>query len=774
MRQSTTWLKSMLRRTMLDDQIVDGLERAGIEIEQFISSKPIDEKVVVGLVKKVVQHPGADRLKIATVDNGREELQIVCGAPNVREGLLAPLAQIGAVLPDGDIIKAAKLRGEASQGMLCSPRELGLGDSHEGLLELPDSVKVGTPLRELYPADGIVDIKTPANRFDLLGATGLAREVAAMTDNELVLPPIARHDGPPKKAEFIADLDDAVKRFVVAELSVKPDVPTPDWMVARLAVAGIRSLGLLVDVTNYIMLETAQPLHAYDAAKVTLPFGVRRARAKEKLETLDGTDRSLYVDDLVITDGTGPIGLAGVRGGATTEITPGTSRIYLEAASFEGAAIRLAAKRHNVRTDASARFERDIPPEATEVAIRRAIALLEELAEAKFVQYDDKKQQSSKERTLKLSLEQTRKILGFEIAAKTVVDALGRLGIEAESAKNTITATLPWWRPDLKEAEDLIEEIVRVVGYDAVPSSLPVWRPKTIEFDRTRPMLSRLRELLSGAGLFEVMTYSFVSAEQLAMMRLSPDEHLALKNPLSSEQAYLRTSLLASHLAVLERNRTFDKTLELYELSAVFEPRGAGEQPNEPMKLGIMAGRTADSYRRVKGLVDAVAREFNLELVITPSEAGHPYAPGRAAEIWLKKSLIGVIGQLDPALVRSHKLGGEVAYAEIDVAAVLAAASPRQFKAGSRFPAVQRDIAVVIPTEVTWQAVMDALAKLDHVAFTYMSDYAGTGVPGGHKSLAFHVELSHDDRTPTDAEADDLEAKIRSILHRTLGAQERA
>ena len=754
---------------MLDSDIVAALERAGVEIEQYSSSKPVDKNIVAALVKNVIQHPGADRLKIATVYDGREELVIVCGAPNVREGLLTPLARVGALLPDGTAIAEAKLRGEVSHGMLCSSRELGLGPDHDGLLELPDTTEPGTLLCDLYPADGFVDVKTPANRFDLLGAIGLAREIAAMTDTPLPLPPTHELVGV-TKPELVGKIGEGSRRFVVAELEVTGNGHSPDWLVARLAVAGMRSLGLLVDITNYVMLETAQPLHAYDAARVHLPLGVAVAADGDVVQTLDGAKRSLVAGDLVVTDADGIVGLAGVRGGAATEITASTKHIYLEAATFDGALIRRAAKRHNLRTDASARFERGLAPEAAWLAVERAVYLLEQLGGAKLIGWAEVSKSEPAPRRVTLSAAHASRILGIRITPAKLAATLSRLEIEAKNTSKDVIVVPPWWRPDIKEPEDLIEEAVRVIGYDVIPSTLPVWRPRVMQFDYTRPQLSKIRTVLSGAGLFEVMTYSFVSAQQLADVGLSPEQHLKLRNPLSIEQAYLRTMLLSSHLAVASRNRMYAKAMSFYELSNVFLPRQAGEQPDEPMQLGIMTVRPDNSYRHLKGLLDDLCQALNVVCELEPATIDGPWAKTRSARIKLGEIAIGTIGQLDPGLVTSHKLDGEASYLELAVGPLLAASVPVQAAARSRFPGVRRDLTVIVADTVMWQAVAETLAEVPDVRVSFGSDYVGGNIPAGHKSLSLRMAITYTDHTPTDAEAADLEAKVRSILRRSFAA----
>jgi phenylalanyl-tRNA synthetase beta chain len=780
MRVSSAWIKKWLCRTMLNDrQMVEALEQAGIEIEQVIFSTEIDKRVVVALVKKVVQHPGADRLRLVEVEIGAANYNIVCGAPNVREGLKVALAQIGTVLPSGDKIQKAKLRGEVSEGMICSEFELGLGNDHNGIMELSSDLEPGTPLCDIYPGDAVIDVKTPANRWDVQSITGLAREIAGMTSAELVplSPPAVKFSG----AGDVLAAKPAARRYSLARLTVRQPAHSPREVVSGLRAAGVRSIGPVVDITNYVMLETGQPLHAFDAAKVTLPVSVRSAKAGETLETLDGVNRKLSPADLVIADAKGPIALAGLMGGKATEVTAETSEILLESAVFDGAAVRKMAQRQGLRTEASARFERNIPVALPPIGLGRAVELLGETAEAELVEAYEAPFDAEASWGIALPLPRLNQLLGFGISYKEAVAALEKLGIEPKSESvgkmhKSADADLvidvpkvPWWRPDLREGEDLVEEIVRVVGYDKVPSTIPAWRPRKIEFDRLRAVRRRVRDILWAAGAFEVMTYSFVSAAQLEDLDLPHDQHLKLKNPLSTEQAYLRSALLPSHLATIERNRTYAKAVKFYEISKVFLKRAAGEQPDEPLRLAVTVLEPAGGYAVAKGVLDALAADLNLDLAVRP--AGHAtFAPGRYGEIWLGETKLGGIGQIHPARAAAIKLDGDLAYFELDLTPLMEQAATRRYAPQSAFPTTTRDVALLVPYDVTWRAVRDATADWN-VAF--VSDYFGKELPEGMKGMTIRLTLALPDRTPTEAQAAELEQSVVARLTRKLGAKPR-
>ena len=953
MKVTTSWIQSYLRRTISDREIVDSLEKAGFEVEQFSSSKALDPNIVIAKVQNVRQHPEADRLHIAEVFDGTDIFEIVCGAPNIRAGLIVPLARIGAVLPSGDEIVQAKLRGVTSNGMLCSGYELELSEDHNGLLELDAEATLGASINSLYPADGLIDMKTAANRWDALSVLGLAREVSGQTKNEIIETPITElvFDS---KSNYIDSLEPSVSRFCIAELKLGKMQKTPEWMAQRLIGAGVRTLGLIVDISNYVMLEYGQPMHAYDADKVALPFGARKMAFKEILMTLDNVERVLGTDDLVICDAKQALGLAGVMGGAHTEVIDTTKRIYLEAATFEAGIIRKTAKRHGLRSDASARFERGLPVQLAPVALARAIDLLVEYAGAKVVGAQDKLQIFPYENRIGLCTSYASKYLGIELNAKQIVETLGLLGIEARpfdivaEAKKHLNkpykwgATfkedrteafdcsyltdylysligreightslgqyevgrtvdendllpgdilfyrghdfgdkgeydleeiqskdskqqphsikghyylkdlvsggfkkiqakieglvghnglyigdgkvihaakyefvdgswaelkvprvmevsidnytqnptylgarryidnlddwisiekVPWWRTDLKLEEDLLEELARLIGYDKIPSTIPAWHPQEVQFDRRTQPERRIRQLLSGLGLYEVMTYSFVSGEQITRLGEETVDYLKLKNPLSSEQAYLRRNLATSHMGVLEQNRKVVSEVGFYEISGVFNDRG-DELPDEPIMIAVTVSAPHEAYRYVKGVWDQLSLQLGLDFQLIPFE-GSPYAMGRAVNVIVRGKAIGTMGQIAPAILRAHKLEGEVARFELDLGALLEAAKTVSYDTPSKYPAASRDITVLVPMASQWQKIGKALNNIAGVKASYGGDYYSDNLPEGYRSLTIHLELSAQDHTLEDSEVLSVMTRIEQLLNSTFKVKNR-
>jgi phenylalanyl-tRNA synthetase beta subunit len=933
MKVAVEWLQEQLSKSMSAQLMANALEAAGVELEQIISSKKLDQLVISGIVKKVVQHPGADKLKLATVGLGEYgERTLVCGAPNIRAGLRVAVALPEARLNDGSKIEPAVIRGIKSEGMICSARELGIGDDHLGVLELPEETKAGVKLCDIWPKGEILDIKTAANRSDLQSIIGLAREIAAIKNCDLKMP--ADKDWPGNREPVTVRVDAAalVPRYMVGDLVVKEDAVTPEWMKQRLVAAGMRPINVIVDVTNYVMLETGQPLHAYDATKVKLLIVVRQAKPDEKIKTLDGTDRKLTKQDLVIADASGPIAIAGIMGGVRTEVSDSTRRIILEAATFDGASVRKAARRHNLRTEASARFERRLPVQLAPIAIRRAAQLLIEVAGAQpSGGLVDQLQVWPWVQHIGVRPSRVSRLFGREIKGKTIVEHLQRLGFEAEvfdianearkhlgkpykwgasfkadgeSAfdcsylvdriyskigvlvghtalgqfekglpvhtgeltpgdvvfyegkieKSTtdhyytldenhkhvrhelkqpkkvghngifvgsgkvvmaaqysydngywvpmepggvvevpleiftenptylgarryvdglddfVSVTVPWWRPDVRIEEDILEEVARIEGYSELPATLPAWRPSSVEPDRRWPLLWSLKSALRGLGLFEVMTYSFVSGEQLKQVGLSLENHLKLKNPRSSEQEYLRNNMMPSLLAAVESNKDYGKDFGIYEVSKVFMTKGSGQLPDEPLHLALAIRQPQAAYEKVKAAVDLIAREFKVEFDFSKAELAGLH-PAKGAAVRMGKVKIGIIGEVHPDVLRAHKISGSLGYLELDWDRIAASTRDPQYQPVSRFPSVYRDLSLIVKDNVAWAAIQAVLKQADVLKVQFLSEYRGEELPNGSRAVALRLEMSELDRTLTDAEADKRSQKIVRLLESEVGVK---
>lgn len=770
MKLSTAQLNNYMGSNYTTAELTTAIENSGIELEAVYRPEPLNTKIIVGLTKKVVQHPNADKLRLVLVDVGAEHnLHIVCGAPNVTEDQYVVVATVGSILPDGTEIREARLRGELSQGMLCSEAELGLSDNHSGILVLDQEYRVGKSFCDIASSDDIVDTKSSANRSDLLSYEGIAREIAAQLDGSLNLPKVNEVQAPTgmKLVKKLPKYVPAYSTTLLELTGVGGDLTTQQLSVLR--AAGVRPISMIVDITNYIMLTTGQPLHAFDADSVKLPLEVRYAAKGETLVTLDGKTRTLADEDLVIADGNGPVALAGVMGGLGSEVTGKTKRIILESATFSPLDVRKTAQRHGIRTDASARYERGLPVELADRGRSLAIEFLTNLG-AKVVAGARLGALESPAVNIDVKPQRINDLLGIEVPPKQIIGLLSKLGFKVSGlAKLKVQA--PWWRPDIKEDADVVEEVIKLVGLDSLPAKLPSWQPIAISFDTTRTATSKIRELLRAAGLFEVTTYSFVSEADLQRFNLLPAKHLKLKNPLSVEQAYMRSSLLPSLMRVVESNQRYAKSFGVSEISRVFMPRPKkGQLPIEEYRIAVAV---MGDYYAAKSPLDLVARELDLSLEYRPSD-NQNYHPGRQADIILNGVVIGSIGQLHPKHLEAIKGDRLVSYLEVRLADIVSAIDSRSFDPISKYPSISRDIAVVIDRSVLWSTVAEAvMAEVPYAKVSYQSRYEGTGIESGKVSLAWRMTLTNMERTMTDEEADAAVLQVMTMLEKKFLAKPR-
>lgn len=777
MKVSVEWINHFLEKKLTAKQMADAMELAAIEVEEIVESSNFDQKIVVGEVLEVTEHPNADKLRLATVDVGNSTvLEIVCGAPNLEPGQKVPVARIGAILPNGFEIKKSKIRGVNSNGMICSEAELEISDDHEGIMVLPEKAKIGSKLVDLITSGEVIDVKTPANRWDLNSVIGIAREVASQSAQKLT------HDYPEQKYnsgnDFEASVEskDIAPSYVLARLKVDLSKPSPAWLTSRLKDSGIRPISVVVDITNYIMLEYGQPLHAFDASKIDGPIRVRKAVQGEKLTTLDGVTRKLTPEDIVIADQSKVVGYAGVMGGENSEIDENTTEIFLEAASFHAASLRKTAIRNGLRTDASARFERGLPNNLQLIALggsggsnKGAIDLLVELAGGELLGV---KTISKPDPVTQITADSSRisRLLGIELSAQKVSKELQKLSFVAQAGSaSEVRVQVPWWRSDVAMEADIAEEVIKLVGYEALPSTIPSWRPRRINFDSHWSKIWQMKSVLMSLGLFEVSTYSFISPQHIEGVGWDLEGHLKLKNPLSSEQAYLRSSLFPSLLSTAAKNRNYSKNYGMFELSKLFHKTQKGQLPHESPYLGIIMVQEKDAYRRIKAAIDRLAADFNVDLQVEPFVFDPKIAhPSRAAEIVINGERRGIIGQLHPELTAKNKINGEVGYLELDWEAFVGASKPKTSHALSRFPEISRDISVELDAAIPW---VEVARELSDYKVEFISDYYGRGVSKNKKSLTLRLTFGSNERTLTDKEADKLAQKALEILKNKFGAQ---
>lgn len=779
MKFSENWLRSHVKVTASRDELSAVLTAIGLEVEEVTALGEGLTHVVVARIISAERHPEADRLQICQVDAGQgEPLQIVCGAPNARAGLVAPLAMVGAAFGDFKI-KAAKLRGVASNGMLCSAKELGLDEDASGLLELPDDAPVGTPIADyLQLPDASIEVKLTPNRADCFSVRGIAFDVAAAcgsTVEPFAFAPVAA--GIERTVPVTLDAGSDAPRFAGRVVTgVNARAQTPIWMAERLRRAGIRPVSLLVDITQYVMIELGQPMHAYDLDKLQGQIGVRLSRAGESLKLLDGRDASLDDSFLVVTDADRPVGLAGLMGGFDSRVTDDTTSVFLEAAHFAPAAIMGRGRKLGLHTDASHRFERGVDPHLPATAIEYATRLLIDLAggQAGPVQVTDIAEGLSVPQPITLRRARIARVLGMAIADAEVARILRALGMDVVDTAEGWQVTAPSSRFDIAIEEDLIEELARIHGYDRIPTTLPGGASRIAAGSETRLDEATARRQLVARGMQENINFAFVDAAWLQAWGMTEGQ-VSLANPLSAELAVMRPSLLPGLVAALGRNVARQTTrVRAFELGRVFTAQvAAGEAPLETRRIAAavcgdavalqwgVPARKVD-FHDIKGDLEALAAASGARLSFVPSAPVHAH-PGRSADVLRDGVRIGWVGQLHPSLVDALEIGTEVYAFELDLDALLARELPQADKL-SRFPSTRRDLAFLVPESVSWAELrataLSAGGELlrDVVLF---DRYVGQGVEPGYKSLAMGLILQHASRTLTDA---DIEPVVNTAV----------
>jgi phenylalanyl-tRNA synthetase beta chain len=786
MKFSENWLRQHVKIDANREQLAATLTAIGLEVEELLPLGEALDGVVVARIVSTEKHPEADRLQVCQVDTGNGTLlQIVCGAPNARPGLVAPLAMIGTQI--GDItIKAAKLRGADSNGMLCSAKELGLDADASGLLELPDDAPIGTPLADyLGLPDASIELKLTPNRADCFSVRGIAFDVAAACDSEVVpfdVTPMPALNDAALQVELNAGGD--APRYIGRVIEgVDAARSTPVWMAERLRRSGIRPVSLLVDVTQYVMLELGQPMHAFDRELLVGPIGVRRARAGETVKLLDGRDAALDGEFLVITDADRAVALAGIMGGFDTRVTNATKNVFLEAAHFAPDAIIGRGRRLGLHTDAGHRFERGVDPALPRIAIETATRLIVEIAggapgpvvEAQLPEFLPQPQ------AVPLRRARLARVLGVGITDAQVERILHALGLEVAVIADGWMVTPPTRRFDIAIEEDLIEEIARIHGYDAIPTTLPggatrVAAPSEMVIDE-----ATVRRQLAARDYLEAINYAFVDADLLARWNTQAGA-VPLANPLSAELGVMRTQLLSGLVSALARNTARQQPrVRLFEVGKVFAT-DAGHAPVETLRIAAVAcgestseqwgaaSRVVD-FHDLKGDLDSLAALSGASLEYRSSQIAYGH-PGRSANVFRDGARLGWIGELHPRLLQALDLDSGVVAFELDLMPLLARPLP---KAGtlSKYPSVRRDLAFVVADSVSWAAVsasVKAAAGASLRDLVLFDRYAGKGVETGCKSLAMGLILQDESRTLTDRDVDAVVADVTAALQREHAA----
>jgi phenylalanyl-tRNA synthetase beta chain len=781
---SEHWLRTLADPPIDGEALADTLTMAGFEVEGRAPVAPPFSGVVVGKVLAVERHPNADRLTVCRVDVGQDApVSVVCGAPNVAPGVVAPFARVGAVLPGGLTIRQAAMRGVESQGMLCSASELGLSDDASGLLLLDPGAPIGVDLRRVLDLDDVVvEVKLTPNRADCLSILGLAREVAAITGVSLALPPLEAALSPGKGRRGIRIEDPlACPRFCGRVIEgIDATAPTPAWIRQRIERSGIRSISAIVDVTNYVMLELGQPLHAYDDALLDGDVVVRFARSGEQLTLLNGETLDLDPDLLLVADEKKPLGLAGIMGGEHSGIASGTTTVFLEGAFWNPAVIQGKARRLGFATDAGFRFERGVDFAIGPTAVERATQLIIDICGGRAGELSDIRGTLPRRDPVRVRSARVTRLLGVAIAPETIAAVFARLGLAAKREDADFIVTPPSYRFDLTIEEDFIEEVARLYGYDNIPARPAKHAQAMLPAPEGLRSATTLRTRLVDRDYHEVMTFSFVSSQTERLLNADSNP-IKVLNPIASNLDVMRTTLLGGLLEVLRTNvnRKLER-VRVFEAGRCFVRDG--ERYDQSLRIGGLAFGSAlaehwDGAMRevdffdVKGDVEALAAP----LAVTTEAAAHASLhPGRSARVLISGSAAGWIGELHPRLVRAYELSKAPVVFEIDQDAIQRTGLPVA-RPVPRFPTVRRDLAVVIDEGIAAQSLLDALnaVRPAHVERMGVFDvYRGPGVGPGKKSLAILVLMQDTARTLTDAEIDatvaDLLRELQNRFKATL------
>lgn len=831
MKISVDLINTYLINKLSTEKMAEVIERTEVEVEEILYANKLDEKIITAKVVEVIKHPNADKLNKAKVDNGTALIDIVCGAPNIREGLVVALAQVGSILPDGFEIGEANIRGEVSHGMLCSERELAWGEDHGGIVELDPRLPIGQSLCDIAKMSDIIDIKTPSNRWDYLSYIGLSREIAACDDQNSLIEPESQEITYKNREVAKVNKNEGCKAFYSVKARVKAGQKSPRWLVDNLQSSGVRTINPVVDITNFVMLEYGQPSHAYDANKLSGSIGVRMAKNNEQLTTLDGRQLKLTDSDLAIVDNSGAIALAGVMGGASTQTDETTTEVLIEIANFDKTIVRRSALRHGIRTEASARFEKGLPSALPSLATKRIITLLVEVCGAEIIEANEQLYSPYSILNMGLRLRKAEKFIGYKLDEKQIMSDLSKRGFEpnhfsftketkahigkpymygaqidtenlekfdcslltsyvyskagldigrtaqmqfekgmevpevglkpgdllflkgdekqagkkighvgmylgrsgilqasstekkvvispvtkftkaknyagarryVENFNHIITVKVPWWRADVSLEADLFEEIAKTQGYNNMPETLPDFAPTPTLNHQLLPSLMTLREGLVALGLIEVMTYAFVSKKDIEYLALKDSEILKIENPLSSEQDYLRSSLLSSHLRAASNNQKSAYN-SMFEISRVSKKHD--DDVIEKWSLGLTVWGE-DSLLRLKGLIDSIFGWNKIDLDVNRIYDNPLFIEQRSANI----NNYGTFGQLRPALLKNFGLKSELSFAELDIEKIINSDFMIMAKPLLPYQIVYKDITIELPMNALYSQLSKKLS----------------------------------------------------------------
>lgn len=792
MKVPMSWLKEYVDIDCLPQQYADAMTMSGSKVEGIENTGESIENVVVGKILKIDEHPNADKLVVCQVDLGDEQVQIVTGADNISEGDYIPVAKSGAKLPGGFKIKKTKLRGIESDGMMCSIEELGLSKEdysnapEHGIFILDKEYPLGTDIRNILGLnENIVEFEITSNRPDCLSVIGLARETAVTFGKELKIPEVQVKEAGENVHDYasVEVLDaELCPRFTARVIKNVKIEPSPSWLQNKLRACGVRAINNIVDITNYVMLEYGQPMHAYDLRQLGgSRLIVRRAKDGEVLQTLDGQERKLDNSMLVIADEQKPVGVAGVMGGANSEVADDTKTILFESANFLGSSVRLTAKKLGLRTEASARFEKGLDVNNAALALNRACQLIEELGAGEVVTgMIDINNCKVPPLQLPLNPDKINAFLGTDIPKEFMINVLQKLEFGVNS--NNMTVTVPSFRADVESEADLAEEIARIYGYDKIKPTLQSGEATQGGRNFKQTLEDKIKNCLIGQGLSEIMTYSFTSPKIFDDLNIPEDSDLrkvvTISNPLGEENSIMRTTTMSGMLEVMGRNynRRIEK-VSLFEIGSIYIPKAIpiNELPDEKLMVTIGMYGDADFYD-LKGVVEELLYTLGIREYDTTPYADNPsFHPGRTAVISINDKELGILGEIHPDVLENYEIDTRSYVAVLDFNTLMENANmERQYEPLPKYPAVTRDIAMLVKDEILVKQIENIIKRCSGKLLEELQlfdVYKGKQIPEGMKSVAYSITFRAKDRTLTDEDINAVFDKIVDELKTNLGAQ---
>lgn len=800
---SLNWLQNFVKipNAITPQKLGELLTLHTVEIDDIIDQSKQFDNFVVGKILEINTHPNADKLLLAKVNIGNKTLDIVCGAPNIKAGQMVPVALVGAIMPAGFTITKTKIRGETSNGMLCSAKELELGNDHTGIMILDKTAKIGQKLAEYLNLDNVIyeiDNKSITHRPDLWGHFGMAREISTFLNinnfkHELITK-IPKIKQPKIKLDINNTEPKLCQRYMgicLENINIKE---SPIWMQKQLQAVGVRPINNIVDITNYVMLETGQPLHAFDSNNIeSNKIIIRMARQNEKFTTLDNEARNLDKNMLVIADSKKTLALAGIMGGQSSEITNNTKSITLECANFDPLLIRKTSQAIGLRTDSSMRFEKNLDPNLCEIAIKRAIKFILELCPNTKIasELSDKKNYKNNSIKINLDLEWINKRIGKNLEEKEIIKILENLGFETKKNKNKLEVAMPTWRQnDISIREDLLEEITRIHGYNNIKPIMPKVELKTPIANPKIILEQKIKKILKNIAITEVSNYSFVGNEQLQKLQINSKNHISLLNPISSHQNKLRASLVPNLINNIKTNQADYNNINIFEIGDVYSMEVEGDinkdttnktkLPYQASKLGIIISnknKNIDIFSQLKGIVEQILENLNiLNYTWNTIKKNQPWADKKiCANITILDINIGYVAMLNSKIAQQNGIKTNVVAAEISLDQLLELskkACNKIYKAQNKYPQLTRDLAFVVDVKILYNTIKDEIINFNQLIknIELFDVYQDNSLGKNKKSLAFHV-IYEANRTLTNEEVDIVQSKLIKNLDKKFGAQ---